>query len=233
MKTISIIKYAFTSIGLAMLLGSLYIYQNTQSFLATAHSTDGTVVNLVSSRSNNNSIGYAPVVSFYTPSGKEVVFTSSSSSNPASYRVNESVEVLYQPDNPSNAIIKGFFDLWGACLIVGILGGFFFAVGLGIVLVSRSNRKRINHLKANGTPIETTFQSVEINGSLVVNGNSPYQILTQWTNPENAKLHIFKSENIWFDPSKHIKEEKITVLIERNNPKRYYVDTSFLPDVAA
>lgn len=232
MKTISIVKNTFGLIGLAMLIGTLLVYQNTQSFLATAHVTNGTVIDLVSSRSNNGTT-YAPVVVFYTQDAKEIVFTSSSGSNPASFDINERVEVLYQPETPNDAKINSFFSLWGLCMIMGFLGFTFFAVGLGITLVIRANKKRIHHLKANGTPVETTFQSVEVNESLVVNGRSPYQIHTQWTNPENAKLHIFKSENIWFDPSSHIKDDKITVLIDRNNPKKYYVDTSFLPEVAA
>lgn len=232
MKTIAIVKYAFGSIGLAMLIGTLLVYQNTQTFLATAHITNGTVIDLVSSRSNNGTT-YAPVVVFYTQNDQEIAFTSSSGSNPASYDINDSVEVLYQPETPNDAKINSFFSLWGLCMIMGFLGSTFFAVGLGITLVIRANKNRIRHLKANGTPIDTAFQCVEVNKSLVVNGSSPYQIHTQWTNPENAKLHIFKSENIWFDPSSHIKDDNITVLIDRNNPKKYYVDTSFLPEVAA
>ncbi|MFD2230056.1 DUF3592 domain-containing protein [Alkalimarinus sediminis] len=232
MKMISTIKYLFGSIGLAMLVGMLFIYQSNQSFLATAHTAEGTIIDFVRSRSENSTT-YAPVIAFYAQDGEETIFTSSSFSSPGKYSINEKVELLYQPANPIDAKINSFFSLWGGCMIVGILGSSFFSVGLIITLVGRSKKKRINDLKNNGTPIETTFQSVEINGSLVVNGSSPYQIHTQWTNPENAKLHIFKSENIWFDPSNHIKNDKITVLIDRNNPKKYYVDTSFLPEVAA
>ena len=231
MKVFSIIKYTFTSIGLAMLVATFFLYQSTQSFLSTAQTTNGIVIDVVSSRSNDT-ITYAPVISFIAPDGREVIFTSSGS-KPAAYTVSDSVEVLYQPSNPNDVRINTMSDLWGPTMLMSILGSVFFLIGFIIILVGRAKNKRIKHLKSNGTPVEAKFQSVELNVALKVNGKSPYQIITQWTNPQTSKLHIFKSENIWFDPSSHIKDENITVLIERNNPKTYYVDTSFLPDVAA
>jgi hypothetical protein len=59
-----------------------------------------------------------------------------------------------------------------------------------------------------------------------------YRICAQWTNPVTSEIHIFNSENIWFDPADHINTDEVTVLIERDNPKKYYVDISFLPKVA-
>ena len=230
MKTISIVKYTFSSIGLAMLIAALFLYQNTQTFLSTAISTNGTVIELISSRSNN-SVTYAPVVLFRTANGEVIEFMSSGSKPPA-YSTNDTVEVLYQEAEPEGAKINSFSALWGGCIIVGILGAVFFSLGFSIIMVGRLKDRKIRHLKTNGTPVETQFQSVEINGALEVNGRNPYQIFTQWTNPENGKLHIFKSENLWFDPSNFIKQDKITVLIERNNPNKYYTDVSFLPEVA-
>lgn len=231
MKVISIVKYTFASIGLAMLIATLFLYQNTQAFLSTAITTHGTVVELISSRSNDSTT-YAPVVIFTASNGEMIEFISSGS-NPPAYSRNETVEVLYQEKNPQNAKINSLLALWGACLIIGIMGGVFFLMGFSIIMVGRLKNQKIRHLKTNGSPVETQFQSVEINGALEVNGQNPYQILTQWTNPETGKLHIFKSENIWFDPTNLIKQKKITVLIDKNNPKKYYTDTSFLPEVAA
>ena len=57
-------------------------------------------------------------------------------------------------------------------------------------------------------------------------------IVSQWQNPATSKLHIFESDNIWFDPTDFIKTDKIKVWIDRKNPKKYMVDLSFLPEVA-
>lgn len=232
MKTISVIKYTFTVLGLGMLFGAFTFYTNTQDFLKNALTTSGTVVELVSSRSSDSTT-YRPVVEFKTQDGKLVEFTSSSGSNPPSFSEGEIVEVLYQESSPERAKINSFFSLWGGSTILGGLGAVFFIVGFSIILFGSLKSKRIKYLKENGTPIKAKFQSVEINGSLKVNGRNPYQIYVQWKNPATSELHIFKSENIWFDPTDHINTDEITVLIEKNNPKKHYVDISFLPKVAS
>lgn len=231
MKTISVIKYVFTVVGLGMLFGAFLFYTNSQDFLNSAMTTNGTVVELVRSRSSDSTT-YRPVVEFKTPVGKLIEFTSSSGSNPPSYSKGEVVEVLYQEASPEQAKINGFFSLWGGAAIFGGLGAVFFIVGFSIILFGRIKDKNIEYLKKNGVPIRAKFQSVEVNGSLEVNGRNPYQICVQWKNPTTSELHIFNSENLWFDPTDHINNDDITVLIEKDNPKKYYVDISFLPKVA-
>lgn len=232
MKKISIIKYTFTVVGIGMLAGAFFLFTNTQEFLKSALTADGTVVELVRTRSTD-SYTYKPVVEFKTRDGSLIEFTSSSSSNPPSYSQGEIVEVLYQESFPEQAKINGFFSLWGGPAIVGGLGSAFFLIGVSILLLGALKGKKIEHLRKNGISIKAKFQSVEINDSLKVNGKSPYQICAQWQNPTTAELHIFNSENIWFDPTDHINTDEITVLIEKDNPKKHYVDISFLPKVAS
>jgi hypothetical protein len=234
MKALNIIKYIFAIIGLGMLTGAFFMYKNTSKFLETAVITKGTVVELVESRSDNssnNSVMYAPVVNFIDKKGVEVKVYSSTSSNPPSYFVGEKVEVLYTPEAPQNAKIKGFFSVWGGATILGIFGFILFAIGGAIFVFDKKKSNIISYLKQNGTRIESDFQSVGLNTSLAVNGRNPYTIVSQWQNPATSKLHIFTSDDIWFDPTDFIKTDKIKVLIDRNDPKKYQVDLSFLPEV--
>lgn len=232
MKTIAIIKYVFSAIGIAMIAGALYWVQNTRAYLAQAGSAQGTVVDLVRSSSSSSST-YAPVVRFVTAKGEKIEFTSGTGSNPPSYSQGESVEVLYQPGAPRDARINGFVSLWLGPMIVGGIGSIFFLIGGGIALASVLQGRKEEYLRQNGTRILTTFQSVELNTSLAVNGRHPFRVFTQWTNPSTSEIHVFESENLWFDPSPHINNRTITVFIEPGNPKKYYVDLSFLPKLAA
>lgn len=232
MRTISIIKYVFTVIGLAMLVGAFFMYSDTREFLSKAVATEGTVTHLVRSRSSDSTT-YKPVVEFKNQNGGLVEFTSSIGSNPPSYSQGEVVEVLYQKASPEKAKIRDFFSLWGGPTILGGLGILFFTVGLLIILVGSLKGRKIKYLKQSGVPVTAKFQSVEINGSLEVNGRNPYQILAQWENPITSELHIFNSENLWFDPTDYINQDEITVLIEKDNPKKYYVDISFLPNAVS
>jgi hypothetical protein len=230
-KALSIIKYVFSIIGLGMLLGALYWYQSIQSFTEEALLTKGTVLELVASRSDDSYV-YKPVVRFTTERGESIEFISGTGSNPPGFTVGETVEIYYLAADPQEAMINDFFSLWGGPLIVAGIGIIFFIFGGSFFLVTQLRKRKEQYLKTNGLPVQTNFQSVEMNNSITVNGQHPYRVLTQWQNPETSEIHVFKSNNLWFDPTDYITEEYLTVLIDRTNPKKYYVDLSFLPKTA-
>lgn len=232
MKALNIIKYVFTIIGVGMLAGAFYLYSSTSSFLETAVTADGTVVELVRSRSSD-STSYYPVVVFKDAQGRQVEFRSSSGSNPPSYNRGESVVVLYEPASPENAKIQGFFSLWGGATIVGGLGVVFGLVGGGMLVAGAMKKRNREGLQKNGVQVHAKFESVEQNTSLKVNGRSPYQIVCQWQHPQTKEVHLFRSDNLWFDPSDHIPGDTVPVLVDESNLKKYWVDTSFLPKLAS
>ena len=232
MRTYNLLKIIFSLLGAAVLVGAFFSYQNTTTFLDEALEVPGTVTDLIYSRSSDSS-SYYPVVEFQDVSGQLIEFQSSSGSNPASYSVGESVSVLYRAGEPQSARINGFFSLWGLSLILGILGGVFFLVGALMILVPLLRQGRGAKLRESGQLVVARVQGVEQNTGLVMNGQSPFRIVTQWQNPITASVHVFRSDNIWFDPTDHIPGEAINVYIRPDNPKRYWVDTSFLPQMAS
>ncbi|TGN38503.1 DUF3592 domain-containing protein [Marinobacter confluentis] len=232
MRVYDFLKLVFSIVGGALLLGAFAAYQSTSGFLVDALEVPGTVTDLVYDRSGDSS-AYYPVVQFEDATGRPIEFRSSSGSNPASYNVGEKVPVLYTPGEPESARINGFFSLWGLPLIVGILGGAFFLVGVLMILVPLIRRSRGARLRETGQLVVAKIQGVEQNTGLVMNGQSPFRIVTQWQNPATASVHVFRSDNIWFDPTDHIPGESVNVYIHPDNPKRYWVDTSFLPKMAS
>lgn len=232
MKKASIINKIFLVIGIGMLIGSFFMYSNTKEFLNSAIETEGVVTELVRSHSSD-SIMYRPIFEFKTQEGKTVEITSSVASNPPSYSRGEKIDVLYQESAPEKAKINSFFSLWGATLIVGVIGLVFLLIAVFTLVFGLLKNKKVVYLKKNGVPVTAKFQSVDINSTYEINGKHPYQISAQWKNPATSELHIFKSENIWFDPTDHISQDHVTVLIEKDNPKKYYMDISFLPKVAS
>ena len=75
------------------------------------------------------------------------------------------------------------------------------------------------------------MQGVDRNTSVEINGKNPWRITSQWLDPNSNTMRIFHSENLWFDPTRFVKRKQVTVLLDPNNPKRYHMDTSFLPEV--
>lgn len=230
MKAISFFYYLFAIVGLCLLGGSFYHYQERQAFLEKAESTQGTVIELIPTKSKN-STSYYSLVEFTTKTGEKIRFSSSISTNPPTYDVGENVEVLYDPLDPKRADINGFFSLYLMPLIFGILGTISSLIGFLNIFFANQKRKKQQALLDNGKRISTKFESVQFNSNFKSNGRRPYQIYSQWLDPNTNEVYVFKSENVWFDPTDHIKSEEIRVTIDPNDPKRYVMDTSFLPNL--
>jgi len=86
----------------------------------------GVVVSLQENYDSDGST-YAPVVQFKTASGQNVRFISSYYSSPPAYDVGQAVVVVYPPEEPEDAIIKGDGQLLH--IIFMLLGGIVAAVG--------------------------------------------------------------------------------------------------------
>jgi hypothetical protein len=239
MKILSIIKYSFSLIGAIALVAAFYLYQSTHQFLASAQIVEGEVIDLirVAPIQNTTSGGvtirsesytYSPAVRFVTQEGESIEFISSVSSNPPRFEIGEKLSVAYNPSAPKSARINDFIALWFAPLIFGGLGLLFFVIGGTMIAIGLFKGRQKEILKKSGKKIRTQFVDIKINSALVVNDKNPYQIHTQWKDPSTSTVHNFQSDNIWTDPTGSVPEE-ITVYIQHDNPKNYYVDLSFLP----
>jgi len=223
------IAWCLCIVGALLLSSAVYTAVTTQIFLTEAELTDGVVIDLVASRSSD-SVTYSPVVQFETYSGQVVDLHSSTGSNPPSYEVGEIVLVYYRPDTPSDARVDSFFSLWGATLILGVLGALLAFLGGLFVYLLRSNKVKLEYYREHGLPVEARIKSVEQNNALEVNGKNPYRLFADWKDPATGQFYIFKSVNIWFDPSDYLESDTVTVFVDQDNPKKYAMDTSFLPE---
>jgi hypothetical protein len=232
MKTLRTLKVVFTGVGAALLIGAIFWALHTRSFVAQASLAEGTVIRLIEVSSSSGSPTYKPVVSFTAADGRERQFASRVSSNPPSYRPGEKVSVLYAVTDPGNAAINGFLALWFGPLLVGGIGAVLFSIGAGVILVPRLLAQRAARIRASGTPIQAKVIGVERNTAIAVGGTNPWRIAAQWQDPATGEMHVFHSENLWYDPSDQLKREAVTVYLDGGNPKRYAMDASFLPKLA-
>lgn len=72
---------------------------------------------------------FYPVVEFRTVDGESIRFEGSTGSNPAAYRVGDTVKVLYDPQTPQSALIDSWEEVWmPSGFLIGI-GGIFALMG--------------------------------------------------------------------------------------------------------
>jgi hypothetical protein len=135
------------AVGIGLLVAGAATFVHTLRFVERAERATGTVIDLseVIDRSEGSiSVVYHPVVRFTTAEGRTVEFRSpSGSSSPPD--VGDRVGVLYDPDDPQDAELSGFFDLWLFPIVLvplGILFSIFalFSPGFGLFGESRVAR---------------------------------------------------------------------------------------------
>lgn len=219
---LAIITVVVFLLGLLMLFGAWGDYTNTQSFLATAIKTEGTVIDLDSRLGSKGSVTYAPVIEFKDSQNIMHQVTSDMSSNPPDFARGQKVEVRYQPQNPQNAKIDDFWELYIAPLLLGIVGTVLTLITGTILFRAWQRRMRKAWLLQNGEVIEASVSSIGFDTSIRVNGQCPYVVKCQYPEADTGFLREYKSERIWEDPSSYIKD-KVKVYRDPSDHKKYYV----------
>jgi len=117
--------------SVALFLGSGIFWYKTQRFIATAHTAQGTVLDLVNSEFKDASKGsrscWKPVIQFITSRGNKVKFSPNSCSNPPRYRRGDHVTILYEVDNPEFAKLNNWTLYAGSIVCLIITVSFIFA----------------------------------------------------------------------------------------------------------
>jgi hypothetical protein len=175
-------------------------------------------------------------VEFLTEQGQSVRIRGSVCSRPNDYEMGGDVPVVYAPEAAQKARIDTFGENWFFGLLVGGMGVLFLFIG-GVMLVllvvmPKVAKRREGELALTGQAIYAQVMGAEPNMAICINGKYPWRVVAQWLNPATNKLHLFYSPSLWYDPSPYLPEKQVQVWIDPQRPKRYSMDTSFLPELA-
>jgi hypothetical protein len=133
----AILAVVFTSIGLAFGLAAGISAAVVAESTSADRYAEGTVVDL-----SDEGKGYRPVVEFVQPDSAPVRFTGGVGSNPPAFRVGEHVRVRYNPDNPQDAAIDQYWQIWFLPTFLGIFGAPFLLGGLAFGVVTLAARRK-------------------------------------------------------------------------------------------
>lgn len=136
-----VLAKAFLAVGLSLAVAAGVCAAVVAQSNSSDRHADGTVVELVPSGSGS-SPRYRARVEFATSAGTHVRFLSSISSNPPPARLGEHVDVRYRPDDPHDATINTYWQVWFLPTLLGIIAAPFLLVGAGFGIASRAGRKR-------------------------------------------------------------------------------------------
>lgn len=116
-----------------LIIGGVEIINITKLMLVSEEA-EGTVV-YMNAYSDSDGVTYSPDVKFTTRYGEVIRFTDDLSTNPADFKVGDTVTVIYDPMHPQNVRIKTFVRLWlfpGIFVLVGLI-----PIGLGIYFFAK------------------------------------------------------------------------------------------------
>jgi hypothetical protein len=146
-----IVKYLPLFLGVVCILGASYqLYRGAWLFI-NGQVSEGVVIK--NEKSLGKSTVYYPIVQFQTIDGQTFECKGQSGTYPAEYEVNDTVNVHYNPADPTNALIGSLFSH-----VTGML----FSIALGL-LFSFFGVKVLRWSKQNATDATTIARSQDGN----------------------------------------------------------------------
>ncbi len=214
-KTSWIIGILFLIVGITLLITGIIIFSHKREFIKNSETTKAEIVD-INYTHRKKGMRRKPVVE-YTVDGvkyKQVLDEFDSGMG-----IGDIVTVHYDPNDPNNITGGSMF----VTALIPCIGGLFIVVG-GAFVVSLilSNMKKIK-LITNGDAFTGVITDVKMNMSLKINGRHPYKVECEVDDPYTSERYIYSSENITEDISEFIGSQ-ITVYVDKNNKKKYYVD---------
>lgn len=103
------------------------------------------------------------------------------------------------------------------------VGGLFALVGLIWLIILLAKRAGNKRLMTEGYKLEGTVVNSTMNANVRINGIHPYKLECRVNNPYDGNIYLYSSANITDDVS-HLIGQTVNVYVDRNNPKKYYVD---------
>jgi hypothetical protein len=120
-------------IGISLLYLAGDNFLETRKFLASAIETKGTVAELV-----NSDDVYMPVFEFRDHNNNVIRFEHNIGSNPAAWKKDEEVRILYDPDFPNDHRIISYWGLFRPTIVLMMIGLSITVVSAGYFLFLRN-----------------------------------------------------------------------------------------------
>ena len=117
----------FVLIGCILLYFGAYFYNKNNRLKSTGIVTKGTILRFETLRTSSTDKDklVVPVVGFHTADGREITFEGTMDNTAKltqHHSTGDRVEVVYNPENPSNAKINTFAEFWFAPLLLWFIG---------------------------------------------------------------------------------------------------------------
>lgn len=233
----------FGTIGAATLIGGLYWASTRYTLMQHGTLTQGRVVGQQEQVSTSNegrhlgynetTTSYYPIVEFAIANGEKMrVVGTTGGGEGAMLETGAEVNVIYDPADPSDALIADFQQAWLGPLVLSGVGAVFLLFGIaGFVLIGKSDRqfqalgevmrRDALTLRADSLRIEAKVDRIE---RVAAEGSPKYVLVCKGLRPGQRFEEQFRSEHFPFAPDREILGRKVDVYLDPTDPSVYRVE---------
>lgn len=139
----------------------------------------------------------------------------------------QSVKLWYLQENPAKINFSEPMGYHIRAMLIALVMIFF-----GVYFFLRMSKEDLakKNLMSTGIKINPAY-SIERNEMFRAGDHNPWIIKARWTDIKSNREYNFTSKNYTADPGDFLKDRmSIDVYINPENPAKYYMDTSFMPD---
>ena len=183
---------------------------------------------------------FEPLVEFKDANGGKHRFTGSTGGKgKAIIETGASVDVIYDPQDPSNAQIVSFSQFWLGPLVLTAVGSIFLLMGVGGFFVMGSHDKSMDQLSVTMDRERLLFEQEArtVQGIIVKSEERPldsgrYVFLCRARRHGSMPEEEFVSDHFTFDPGPRYAGRKVEIYLDPVHDGRYYVDLRpLLPEI--
>ncbi|GAB3956311.1 hypothetical protein GCM10028805_45780 [Spirosoma harenae] len=117
--------------GIILLLGSLYLINDSIQLIKTGNRTIAVVEELIKENRKKGKYTYRPVFRFTTITGREIHHSYKVASSPPDWQVGEKATIVYRTDAPENPMILTYFGAFGWAVILLAIAAVLLILGGG------------------------------------------------------------------------------------------------------
>lgn len=226
-SVILIIGIIFAVVGICFLIAGIAIYIGNNSFFNNSEQTDAVISRIETEQykiTNDRRIRHDVWVK-YEINGEN--FEELLGYFDSGMRKGDVIAIHYDPNDPSK--IRSVSGLKIILFVFVPLGSVFAILGIVFISINASSVLRRNKLIQTGERLTGVITKVKINNYVAINNRHPFKAECEVTDPYSGETVLYTSENITEDISGLVGME-VTVYVDSDNIKNYYVDVSELLD---
>lgn len=223
----------FLVVGILLFGFSVHLALRSAKLLEDGVTTTGTVTRVERKERRDSDgdrrISYTSYVEFRSQSGEQYE-VKVGGKNAQGARI----KLLYDPNDPSNAVKNSTMGVWGGAIICCLVGLVFAALGGWLVRKALLRRREIQWLEQNGTTVKAEVIGVNTHerrerrhhttaSHRRYRNTTVYEVLARWSDPNSGRQHTFKSHQLNQHPGEDLIGKEVEVLVDPSNPTSYFV----------